>query len=287
LTIAIVGATGKLGQPVARELKARGHNVRIVSRNIDKAREMFGSGFDYATCDLAENINLDAAFAKCDAVHLNLDSDSAEEAEAVEHRGVVHAATAAKRAGVKRVGLISGDFEVNPDQASPRRSAKSKGIIALQNSGVPYMVFACSWFMEELPDFIIDGEALMFGNQPLDFHWINQTDYANMVANGYENPKAANKYFAMHGPQGIKMLDALKQYCSIAEPAIPVKSVSLAEANEMAKQPGKEWIAGFARFMATFETDGDWGDPTEAYELLGFPKITIEAWAKSVAAGRR
>ena len=39
--ILVVGATGMLGEPVARRLAADGHKVRVMSRNLSRAQSLF------------------------------------------------------------------------------------------------------------------------------------------------------------------------------------------------------------------------------------------------------
>jgi uncharacterized protein YbjT (DUF2867 family) len=44
--ILVVGGTGRLGQPVARQLKEDGYQVRVMARDVEKARKLFDESFD-------------------------------------------------------------------------------------------------------------------------------------------------------------------------------------------------------------------------------------------------
>ncbi|HEX9955854.1 MAG TPA: NAD(P)H-binding protein, partial [Fibrella sp.] len=77
MTIAIIGATGMLGQPVAQELMATGFTVRIVARNIDEAKRLFPAA-EVVFGDLQKPESLPAALAGCEATYLSLSVKQAE-----------------------------------------------------------------------------------------------------------------------------------------------------------------------------------------------------------------
>jgi uncharacterized protein YbjT (DUF2867 family) len=282
MRIAVLGATGFLGQPVAQRLIADGYVVRVISRDADKARNRMGNDFEYAQADLEDfsSVLLEDALDGCDGLHMNLNSDSDERCRAIEYYGVEKAGRAAKKTGVKKISWVTGNFEPNLNHPWKRRAIKSQGIQALMNCGVPYIIFGCTWFMENLKWFVLKDRALMIGQQRLDWHWLNFEDYASMVSRAYSTPKAVNKLFVMHGPQVMTMPDALKAYCAILHPGLSVENITIAEAHELAEQPDYYWMDSAADFMEKFEIYGEWGDPAETNAILGTPKITIDQWAR-------
>lgn len=68
MKIAIVGATGGLGQQLVKLGLSRGLDITCVVRNVEKAGEMFGSTAGIICADLATGAGLDEAFAGKDAV---------------------------------------------------------------------------------------------------------------------------------------------------------------------------------------------------------------------------
>lgn len=285
MRIAIIGATGFLGKPVAEKLKADGYRVRVISRNADKARSEMGDGFEYAQADLEDfsSVLLEDALSGCDALHMNLNSDSDERCRAIEYFGVEKAGKAAQKVGLKKIAWVTGNFEPDIDHAWTRRALKSAGIEALKQCGVPYMIFGCTWFMESLKWFVQEDRALMVGKQPLDWHWLNISDYTAMVSKAFSTTKSDNQHFVMHGPQSHKMLEALKIYCKHLHPGLAVEDVSITEAHKLAENPNLSYLNSVADFMEKFETFGEWSDPAETNRILGSPTTTTEQWAKSVA----
>ena len=52
--ILIIGATGLLGEPVARRLKKKGFSARIMARDIQKARDQFGDDYEIVGGDVLD-----------------------------------------------------------------------------------------------------------------------------------------------------------------------------------------------------------------------------------------
>lgn len=100
--ILIVGATGRLGRIVTRELVARGETVRVLARRPARAAELFGDRVAIRQGDLGDPESLRAAFAG--AGRLFLLSPITETLV----RDQVAAVDAAVAAGIRRIVKISG-----------------------------------------------------------------------------------------------------------------------------------------------------------------------------------
>lgn len=258
-------------------------SVRCLSRNPIAAKERFGTRPEYSYADVLDYDSLSHAFDECFTVHINLNPDHDADPEEVLHQGLINVAEAARDCGVERISLISGDWKPDPNHAWSRRAAFSKGILALEASGIPTVVWGCTWFYESLDYFVLPDRALMVGKQPLTWHFVAAADYAKMVRRFIvddESP-SANQRYTVHGPQGFKMYDALKRYCDLLRPGLPVEQMSIEETKKFAQEDEENaWLEGFADFMAPFETFGETGDPAEAQALLDEPMLTLEEWAK-------
>ena len=53
--VLVLGATGTLGNPVARHLVERGHEVRVLARHAEQARCMFGPAVEVVEGDMVTN----------------------------------------------------------------------------------------------------------------------------------------------------------------------------------------------------------------------------------------
>src|SRR3990172_6061070 len=107
-TILDIGATGMLGRPVAEQLMKDGFTVRVLARSPEKAKSIFGEGYEIVKGDFENAASLKFAMEGCDGVHVSIKGGPTDaDFERVDHQGMRRIAEAAKAAGVGRVTLIS------------------------------------------------------------------------------------------------------------------------------------------------------------------------------------
>lgn len=137
----VTGATGTIGARVVSGLVARGERPRVLVRNLDKARALFGDRVGYAVGDLADERSLAEACAGAGAVFLvNGGPDLA-------HRDGL-AARAAKAAGVRHlVKLSSLGARATGHAATAVALWHAGGEAAIRDSGVPYTFIQSVGFM--------------------------------------------------------------------------------------------------------------------------------------------
>src|SRR5438067_4888719 len=100
MKLLVLGATGMVGSHVVRELLARKHQVRVLSRHPDKAR-MLGPEVEVVTGELPDPNVLPAMYDGVDGVFILNPVGPAETAE-----GLV-AVSGARTARVKRIVYLS------------------------------------------------------------------------------------------------------------------------------------------------------------------------------------
>jgi len=270
--ILVIGGTGLLGEPVARHLKMSGLSVRLMVRDVAQAARHFGDGFEIVEGDLADAWLLEAAFRNCFGVHINLSGE-------IEQIGVERIAEIAVKLKLQRITYISGTSVAADNVWVPVIQRKFFAEQAIRESGIPYCIFCPTWFMEVLPKYVSGDRAFVFGRQPHPYHLLAADDYARMVVASYGNEATINKRFILHGPEGILFHDAVKRYCAVFHPQI--KKVSTMPhwlATFIAATRGPKELKFASDFMAAFEKIGERGDPQEANDLLGAPRIRLDDW---------
>jgi uncharacterized protein YbjT (DUF2867 family) len=71
-TILVLGATGTLGKPVSYALKEGGFQVRIMTRDLQKAKKYFDNTYEVVVGDPLNSNSLDGALDGCYGVHISL-----------------------------------------------------------------------------------------------------------------------------------------------------------------------------------------------------------------------
>lgn len=118
-TILVTGATGKVGRRLVPHLVSRGHHVRALVRDLDRAASLRDSSVELVLGDLLDDASLVAATRGTQAiVHCAAFFRGAtpDEAHAVNDGGTRRLAAAARDAGVERfvftsTGLVYGPKE--------------------------------------------------------------------------------------------------------------------------------------------------------------------------------
>jgi uncharacterized protein YbjT (DUF2867 family) len=278
-TILVIGATGMLGKPVAKQLLKDGVHVRVLARNPQKALQILGDGFDIHKGDVADSASLHASLKNVDGVHISLKGGPSEaDFERMDYQATRDIAQLAKESGTPRITLLSA-YAVHPEKAdTPESRAKYKGEQALKNSGVSYTIFRASWFMESLPLFVQGKTILLIGNQSHPLHWVAAEDYARMVSQSYKNDESLNKELYIFGPEVYTMENAMEIYAESV--GLKVASISTTILSVLGALTFNADWKSMAVLMKHYERWGEDGSAEEARRLLGTAKITLKEWCK-------
>jgi uncharacterized protein YbjT (DUF2867 family) len=279
-TILVVGGTGMLGEQVARQLLHDGFEVRLLARDVERARTLLGPDFEYFAGDVDDPDAIERALEGCAGAHISLRGGSdPDELDRVEHHGTARVAELAAQQGVSRLTYLSGML-VAEDAEIPGDRAKYRAEQAIHQSGVPYTIFKPTYFMETLPRHVQGRLAIVLGRQPHPLHMVAAGDFARIVSRSFRTPEAANRTFFVRGPEAITIPDALRLYCSLVEPgkrvvSMPLGLMSVVDALFMHGQ-----LRSTLQLMRVMQQVGERGDPSVANEVLGAPTTTLRQWCE-------
>ena len=281
-TILVVGATGKLGEPVARQLLEEGYTVRVLARHPDEARTKLGQAFEIVPGDVEKPDSLPAAVEGCYGVHISLAGGPTRESYArVEFQGTANVVQAAVRGGVKRLSYISGASVREENSWFYQIGAKYQAETAIRGSGLAYSIFRCTWFMESLPHMVQGQRAALIGRQATPLHWIAAQDLARMVVQAYRRPEGESKTFYVYGPERLLMREALKTYCRLVRPEAQVVPMPIRLMSLMGWISRDARLQDIAQLMGYLEHYVETEDPTETNTLLGAPTTTLQQWCQA------
>jgi uncharacterized protein YbjT (DUF2867 family) len=283
-TILVVGGTGEIGRPVAHRLLADGYSVRLLVRNVERARARLGPDFEYSVGNVDNPVMIERALEGCMGVHVSLrDGSDPDELDRVEHRGTARVAELAAQQGVSRLTYLSGML-VAEDAEIPGDRAKYRAEQAIHQSGVPHTIFKPAYFMETLPRHVQGNLAIVLGKQPHLLHMVAAGDFARMVSLSFRIPEAANRHFFVHGPEAITIPDALRLYCSLVEPGKRVVTMPLAFMSVVDTLFTRGQLRSTIELMMVMQRVGERGDPSQANEVLGAPAMTLRQWCEKQRA---
>lgn len=286
MRVLIIGATGLVGQPVARQLLQDGYEVRVLVRDKESARGRLGSGFDYVLGDVGDEESLGRAVQGCEGVHLSLAASQRADLDQVEGEGSARVARVAGASGVRLLTCLTGSL-VHEEYGYkiPEHRAKLAAEAAIRESGVPYVFFRPTYFMDNLPRHIQGTRAVALG-RPRPLHMVAARDFATMVSRAFRDPETANRDLVIHGPEAITIADALHLYCSLVDPSKRVVTVPLGVMRFADRLFMRGRLRANLELMGLLQRLGERGDPAEANRLLGGPTTTVQKWCDDRAGVR-
>jgi NADH dehydrogenase len=147
MKIAITGGTGFVGRSIARELLNKGHEVVLIARGHDQTCPSIHQWpkTRFVAAGLDDTEKLAAAFEGCEAVAhcagINRQL-GAQTYQNVHLEGTRRVVEAARRAGVRKIALISF-LRARPDCGSGYHESKWAAEEIVRGCGLDYTVFKC------------------------------------------------------------------------------------------------------------------------------------------------
>ncbi len=212
--VLVAGATGLLGGEVARQLRARGVEVRGLVRASSDAAKVAGlekAGVSLCRGDLRQPESLAAACRGAEAVVTTVSAmpfswQPGNTIQEVDRAGQMALIDAARKAGVHRLIYIS--FPHDPAISFPLGDAKIAVEKHLASSGLDYTVLQANYFMEVWlsPALGFDygtHKATVFGDGTNRLSWVSFRDVARTAVAAVSSDKARKAVLPVGGPQAL------------------------------------------------------------------------------------
>jgi uncharacterized protein YbjT (DUF2867 family) len=197
--ILVTGATGRVGERVARELLAQGHRVRALVRDAAKAQPLAAAGAELTVGDLRQPASLPPAVAGVSRVFLA--TGDAPDQEPMECALI----DAAKAAGVRHVVKLSGQSAGLPVPVSfgvaHRRIEQT-----LERSGLAYTFLRPTFFQQSLLLFAEDVRRRGSFAAPAKrarVAMVDARDVADVAVRCLGGPGFEGRILTLTGPQAV------------------------------------------------------------------------------------
>jgi uncharacterized protein YbjT (DUF2867 family) len=147
MRIAITGGTGFVGRHLARRLVAEGHEILLLARGADRRDpEIYAlKNAEFRASDLSNVEDLLHAFSGCGVVAhcagINREI-AAQTYQRVHVQGTRNVVEAARRAGVRKIVLLSF-LRARPNCGSAYHESKWAAEEIVRNSGLDYTILKC------------------------------------------------------------------------------------------------------------------------------------------------
>ncbi|EQB8914558.1 SDR family oxidoreductase [Vibrio fluvialis] len=234
--VLVLGASGHVGQPLVAELLAKGEQVKAASRS----GKAFGAA-EGVVFDFADPTTFDAAFDGVDRAYVMLPGGYVESKALLEP--VIQAA--AER-NVKVV--FQSVLGVDADDSIPYRQVE----IALENSGVPYVILRPNWFADNFHTYWkagIDQGVIGVPAGEGKSSFIDVRDIASSAAAALTTDRFDNQAFNLTGPEALSYAQAAQKISAALGKPVAYQAMEESAFCDLLKSVGVP--ADYAEFLTS------------------------------------
>lgn len=293
--ITVIGGTGNLGAPVVKFLSSFGFEIKLIVRNLEKAKSIFENypNIEYAIADLTDVNALKSALADTEYLYLNLSTQTLDvnNSFCAEREGVANIMAAINKESIKQIIAISGLGALNNVQKPNGfefipNIIRKQGHKLIKESGIPYTLMHCSWFADSFVVFRRNNMYSIIGDARNPIYFTNCYNFAMHLANAVGNPDAYFKEFPIQGNQGYTHPAAAKEFLDIYSPDTKVTTLPHGLVTILALFI-KEMK--FVKHMSQYfkeSSDEFLANDYQTYKVLGEPKLSLTEYAHKVKEER-
>lgn len=206
MSVLVVGASGRTGRLVVGQLMRLGIETRAMTRNVERARQKAGGRFNWVEGDVSAPASLVEPIAGVSYVVAAMASsfrDPTNSPESVDHQGVINLVDAARKAGVRKLVLISSmgvtrRETIESEYMQGLLASKLNGENYLRQSGLPYTIIRPGGLTDEPGRLkalsLTQGDTAPFAS-------LARADLARVSVECLTNLDALNKTFELSGAE--------------------------------------------------------------------------------------
>lgn len=281
-TIAVIGATGRLAQPVIRQLLWHGFQVKAVVRNLDKAKQLLPESVTLVQGDIFKKSGLIHAFKGVDYVYINLSSDDVtpNQAKYAEREGIQNIVEACQFTGIGQILKISalGAYPfVEHEKDILQNQIRRQGHAYIEQSGIPYTIFHPTWFLDTV-FWGIKKDTFQWIGKPVGFYWTNSDDYAVQVIEAIDNPNAFDAHYAVQGSEKLDYVQVIDRLKASFNPRLKMQVMPLWLVRTLGIFSPK--MSHLAQLFGFYEKTNEAFYAQKTWNELGRPRTSLEEFAQ-------
>lgn len=215
--ILIAGGTGTLGAEIVRLLTARGLNVRVLTRDPERAKRLEGPHVDTMAGDVGSPESVASAVDGVDTVISAMHGFAGIDAagpRAVDGRGNSNLIAAAEAAGVKHFVLVS-IHDASPEHPMELFRMKALAEQELKATALASTIIRPTAYMETWARLIGEpllktGKTWLFGRGMNPINFVSAHDVARFIDRSVVDPAMHGEAVDVGGPENLSMKQVIQ-----------------------------------------------------------------------------
>ncbi|MBK7895596.1 MAG: SDR family oxidoreductase [Anaerolineaceae bacterium] len=290
----IVGGTGALGSAATRLLLQRGHKVRVMTRDPQRATVLKKLGAEVVQGDLRDKASLARACAGVDGVLAAAHSifgrgaEASVHVDALGHKWLINAA---QEAGVRHFVYTSA-YGAAPTHPAQFFRIKYEVEQYLQHSGLAHTILRPTAFMESHAHMLIGqpiletGKVSLFGQGENPRNFVAAQDVAQFAVLSLTMPQMAGAIIDIGGPENWTNMEVVRLYERLSGKQAKVSHVPLGLLRVMAGV-ARPFHPGLSQVMRTSiwqDTTDQTFDPRPTLRKYPISLTRLEDWVEQQLA---
>lgn len=288
--ILIVGGTGALGSATARLLLQRGQEVRVMTRDPQRATALKEMGADVVQGDLRDKASLVQACAGVDGVSaaahsiMGRGAEASSKVDALGHKWLINAA---QEAGVKHFVYTSA-FGVSSTHPAAFYRIKYEVEQYVQHSGLTHTILRPTAFMDSHAHMLIGqpiletGKVSLFGQGENPRNFVAAQDVAQFAVLALTTPQMAGEIVEIGGPENWTNMEVVRLYERLSGKQAKVSHVPLGLLRVMAGviRPFHPGLSQVMTSSVWFDTTDQTFDPRPTLRKYPIPLTQLKDWVE-------
>ena len=289
--ILVVGATGRLGGMITRQLLAHDKDVRILVREnspsevlaaqdmATSAGTLVAAGAQSVVGDLKDRASLDRAMVGVDTVLTTANSalrGGLDNPETVERLGNRNLIDAARAAGIQHFVFTSA-MGADPNSPVPFMRGKGETEVYLRDSGLTYTILLPNIFAEVWARMVVGmplqaGQPVTLVGEARRVHsFVSMGDVAAFAVAAVDHPAARNATVAIGGPEPLSWRDVVAQAGQVIGQELTIRFVRPGEPVPLLP----EAVQGILTGMEYYDSPVPMADTAATYGVTLTPVATV------------
>ena len=284
-----MSGSGNLGVPVVKFLVQDGFEIKLIVRNISKAKQLFDGDpkVQFVEADLRDVTSLKSALTGTAYLYLNLSTQTIEKniTFSTEREGIANILEAIDQGSIRQIIAISGlgafDNVKGPDRFEfIPNIIRKEGHKLIKNSGIPYTILHCSYFADSFVIFRRKHTYSVIGDSQSPIYFTNCRDYTNHLIHAIANEDAYYKEFPIQGREGLAHPEAARTFLDIYSKDTKVAVLPRGIINFMALFSKEMKFVKHMNDYFSSSAEAFIAEEYDTYKTLGEPKYSITDYAR-------
>lgn len=294
--IAVIGGTGILGEKVSRQLLERGLRVRVMTRDLKRARTLQSAGAEVVQGDLQDAASVRAALTGVrvvvSAAHALLGGRN-NASQRVDNDGQHTLIALAKMAGVSHF-VYTSVLGAAPYHDVDFWRTKWRVEQQLNESGLPFTIVRPAAFID-LHAYELLGKAVLAGKRVAIMgpgtnqkNFVAASDVATLIVQAVADSTVRNQTIEIGGPENLSTLQVIAIFERVSGRKANVVHIPLPALRTLSRIIGLVH-PGIGRVLQTAvmsETTDQTFDATAVAARFSLKLTSVEEWARAHCSNR-